>query len=164
EAQLAEFAGTLLLVSHDREFLDNAVTSTLVFEGGGRVQEYVGGYQDWVRQRIASRDAAASTAALAQAGSRRRPDAEGAAGPAARRASAGRRRLTFNEQREFAALPGRIDALEAEVRGLHEAVAGPEFYKEGAAEIARVLARADEAQRELDQAYARWIDLEPRSQ
>ena len=59
EAQLAEFPGTLLLVSHDREFLDNAVTSTLVFEGGGRVQEYVGGYQDWLRQRDAAREAAA---------------------------------------------------------------------------------------------------------
>ena len=163
EAQLAEFPGTLLLVSHDREFLDNAVTSTLVFEGGGRVQEYVGGYQDWVRQRAASRDAAASAAAAAQVAPRRRPNVEGAAEPAARRDSAARRRLTFNEQREFAALPGRIDALEAEVRGLNEAVAGPEFYKEGAAEIARVLARADEAQRELDEAYARWIDLEPRS-
>ena len=59
EAQLAEFPGTLLLVSHDREFLDNAVTSTLVFEGGGLVREYVGGYQDWVRQRDAAREAAA---------------------------------------------------------------------------------------------------------
>ena len=95
---------------------------------------------------------------------RRRPNAEGAADPRRDAIRAARRRLTFNEQREFAALPGRIDALEAEVRGLNDAVAGPEFYKEGAAEIARVLARAEEAQRELDEAYARWIDLEPRLQ
>ena len=84
--------------------------------------------------------------------------------PGGRRATGARKKLTFNEQREFAALPGRIDTLEAEVRRLSDAIAGPEFYKEGSAEIARVLARAAEARRELDEAYARWIDLEPRSQ
>jgi len=163
EAQLAEFSGTLLLVSHDRQFLDNAVTSTLVFEGGGRVQEYVGGYQDWVRQRDASRGAAADADAAARAGSRQRPNAGGATAPATRREPAARRKLTFNEQREFTALPVRIDSLEAELRRLEAAIAGPEFYKEGAAEIARALARAEEARRELDEAYARWMDLEPRS-
>ena len=159
EAQLAEFPGTLLLVSHDREFLDNAVTSTLVFEGGGRVREYVGGYRDWLRQREA--------AAPLESATERRPRLPSAAAPGAaadeRRAPPARKKLTFNEQREFAALPGRIDALEAEVRRLNETVAGPAFYKEGAAEIARVLARVEEARRELDEAYARWIDLEPRS-
>ena len=159
EAQLAEFPGTLLLVSHDREFLDNAVTSTLVFEGGGRVQEYVGGYRDWLRQREA--------AAPLESATERRPRLPSAAAPGAaadeQRAAPARKKLTFNEQREYAALPARIDALEAEVRELNEAIAGPEFYREGAAEIARVLARAEEARRELDEAYARWIDLEPRS-
>jgi ATP-binding cassette subfamily F protein uup len=161
EAQLAEFPGTLLLVSHDREFLDNAVTSTLVFEGGGRVQEYVGGYRDWLRQRGAAREAVA----LLENATERRPRQQSAAAAAAdeRRAVPARKKLTFNEQREFAALPARIDALEAEVRRLNETVAGPAFYKEGAAEIARVLARAEEARLELDEAYARWIDLEPRS-
>jgi ATP-binding cassette subfamily F protein uup len=77
--------------------------------------------------------------------------------------AAARRRLSFTEQREFAALPARIDALEAEVRLLDETVAGPEFYKAGAAEIARVLARVEEARRELDEAYARWLELEPRA-
>jgi ATP-binding cassette subfamily F protein uup len=164
EAQLAEFPGTLLLVSHDREFLDNAVTSTLVFEGGGRVREYVGGYQDWVRQRDAALETTAARAGDAAPRRARVPagiDA-GAAGPA-RREPPARKRLTFNEQREFAVLPERIDALEAEVRQLDETIAGPGFYKAGAAEIARVLARAEEARRELDEAYARWIELEPRS-
>jgi ATP-binding cassette subfamily F protein uup len=164
EAQLAEFAGTLLLVSHDREFLDNAVTSTLVFEGGGLVQEYVGGYQDWVRQRDAAREVAALAGHAPQSGSRQLSRGEKLTVPGGRRETGARKKLTFNEQREFAALPGRIDALEAEVRRLSDAIAGPEFYKEGSAEIARVLARAEEAQRELDEAYARWMDLEPRSQ
>jgi len=164
EAQLAEFPGTLMLVSHDREFLDNAVTSTLVFEGGGVVQEYVGGYQDWVRQRDAAQESAALAASAPQPGSRQRTRAEKLTVPGGRHETGARKKLTFNEQREFAALPGRIDALEAEVRRLGDAIAGPEFYKEGSAEIARVLARAEEAQRELDEAYARWMDLEPRSQ
>jgi ATP-binding cassette subfamily F protein uup len=157
EAQLAEFPGTLLLVSHDREFLDNAVTSTLVFEGGGAVRECVGGYKDWVRQRDAAREATAPFDNAPQ----RRPRQQSAA--AAGAAAAVRKRLSFNEQREFAALPARIDALEAEVRLLDETIAGPAFYKEGAAEIARVLARLEAARRELDEAYARWIDLEPRA-
>ena len=163
EAQLAEFAGTLLLVSHDRQFLDNAVTSTLVFEGGGLVREYVGGYQDWLRQRAGARGGAAGSGSAAQAGARPRPGPAPAAASEGRRDPVERRRHTFNEQREFAALPGRIDALEAEVRELNERIAGPDFYKEGAAEIGRILARAEEARRELDLAYARWLDLEPRS-
>jgi len=163
EAQLAEFAGTLLLVSHDRQFLDNAVTSTLVFEGGGLVREYVGGYQDWLRQRAGARGGAAGSGSAAQAGAGPRPGSAPAAASEGRRDPVERRRLTFNEQREFAALPGRIDALEAEVRELNERIAGPDFYKEGAAEIGRILARAEEARRELDLAYARWLDLEPRS-
>jgi ATP-binding cassette subfamily F protein uup len=162
EAELAEFTGTLLLVSHDRQFLDNAVTSTLVFEGGGRVQEYVGGYQDWLRQREAAGTAETDAAAAVSAGPRRRSKAEHAP-PQPGREPLVRKRLTFNEQREFAALPARIDALEAEVRALNDAIAGPDFYREGADEIRRVLARSEAAQRELDEAYARWIDLEPRS-
>jgi ATP-binding cassette subfamily F protein uup len=162
EAQLAEFDGTLLLVSHDRQFLDNAVTSTLVFEGGGRVAEYVGGYRDWLRQRGAAVAAEGAGATLESAASRRRPG-PGKPAPHAPRAIPSRTRLTFNEQREFASLPGRIDALEAGLRALDDAIAGPGFYKEGADEIRRTLARAEEARRELDEAYARWFELESRS-
>ena len=159
EAQLAEFPGTLLLVSHDREFLDNAVTSTLVFEGHGRVSEYVGGYRDWLRQRPAPAIEAPRTRtdAGSEAGARSRQAAPAGAPPA-------KKRLTFHEKREFAALPERIDALELEIRSLDAAIADPEFYKAGAAAIGRTLARVDEARRELDQAYARWVELEPWSQ
>ena len=159
EAQLAEFPGTLLLVSHDREFLDNAVTSTLVFEGNGRVTEYVGGYQDWLRQRPVP-------TAPEEPPARRRSEADrsardGLAGPAG--SAPARRKLSFNDKREFAQLPERIEALELEVRDLNAAVAHPEFYKEGAEVITRTLARLEEAHRELDEAYARWVELEPRS-
>jgi len=178
EAQLAEFPGTLLLVSHDRQFLDNAVTSTFVFEGGGRVREYVGGYTDWIRQR------AAPTAVPEQErrGEARRSPSPGnrakagggpaapklaktiAGGPAApklARASEGGK-LSFNEQREFDRLPGRIEALETELRELGEAVAHPGFYRTGADAIAQVLARLETVQQELHAVYARWDALDSR--
>jgi len=89
------------------------------------------------------------------------PARDGSAGSAG--SALAKKKLSHNEKRDFAALPGRIDALEAEVRELNAAVAHPEFYKKGAEAIARTLARLEEAQRELDEAYARWVELEPRS-
>jgi ATP-binding cassette subfamily F protein uup len=154
EAQLAEFQGTLLLVSHDRTFLDNAVTSTFAFEGDGRVQEYVGGYEDWLRQRPAPE------APVPPASANRATTAD--------RQRAGddqpvRKKLSHHEQREFDQLPARLETLEAEVHLLNEEVAHPEFYKEGAEAIARKLARLEQAQQELHAAYERWMDLEPRN-
>jgi ATP-binding cassette subfamily F protein uup len=152
EAQLAEFPGTLLLVSHDRVFLDNAVTSTFVFEGDGRVAEYVGGYQDWLRQRPQP----AAPPPDPKSRQQTRPEREAAAPPA-------RKRLTFNEQREYAALPARIEDLEAEARTLADSVAHPDFYKEGAEAIRRALARQQEVDGLLHAAYERWVDLESRA-
>ncbi len=148
EARLAEYPGTLLIVSHDRRFLDNVVTSTLVFEGGGVVREYVGGYEDWARQRAAPA-----------------PQVQKATpAPAAPRPRTTRpARLSFNEQREFQGLPDRIAALEQEQAQLQTRVAGPEFYKEGAEAIKATLRRVEEARTELDQAYARWDELDSRS-
>ena len=161
EAQLAEFPGTLLLVSHDREFLDNAVTSTLVFEGEGRVEEYVGGYQDWLRQRPAL-----TTIETPESRSRKtaEPDSAGLLKTGSRLATTppSRKRLRFNEQREYAQLPGNIERLEAEVRQLSEAIDGPDFYREGADAIRRTMSRLEEAQRELHQTYERWVELEGR--
>src|SRR5690606_9371209 len=118
EQLLADFDGTVLLVSHDRDFLDNAATSTLVFEGEGRVVEYVGGYSDWLRQRPAAEPA-------------RRDSASPAPAPAA---SAGEVRksgkLSYKLQRELEALPGRIEALEARLQALNETVAAPDFYRQ----------------------------------
>ena len=155
EEQLVEWPGTLLLVSHDRAFLDNVVTSTFVFEGDGRVQEYVGGYEDWLRQRAGDRSAKASaerTSRLNAAAARQPP------------ASSPRlyKKLSYNEQREVEALPARIEALEAEQRALDATIAGPHFYKETAETIAASLARVETLQRELTDAYARWEELESR--
>ena len=116
EAQLVDWPGTLLLVSHDRAFLDNVVTSTLVFEGDGRVQEYVGGYEDWLRQR----PAALASAAPKNRAPRRRPSQRRRRSRAPSEAAP--KKLSYSEQREFEELPARIEALEGEQRELNAAV------------------------------------------
>ena len=157
EARLVAWSGTLLLVSHDRTFLDNVVTSTLVFEGDGRVSEYVGGYSDWLRQRPAA------PVEAVEDGVRPPRDARGAP----KRATAGgsppvTQRLAYHEQRELVALPQQIEALETATRRLNETVTGPGFYRETPAAIKTTLARLDEVKQELDAAYARWEALEAR--
>ncbi|TKR33484.1 ATP-binding cassette domain-containing protein [Luteimonas gilva] len=146
EELLADYPGTLLLVSHDRDFLDNVVTSTLVMEGDGRVGEYVGGYSDWLRQRpVVSAPAAVSAPAKPQ--------------PAAAPPSA-KRKLSYKDARELEALPAKIEALEARVAALADAMNDPGFYqRDGAAIVAHNDALAA-AQAELDAAYARWSELE----
>jgi ATP-binding cassette subfamily F protein uup len=152
EAQLAEWPGTVLLVSHDRVFLDNVVTSTLAFEGGGIVREYVGGYEDWLRQR-APAEAPQAPARTETAPSTRAPD-PGEVRPA------GARKLSYNEQREYERLPAAIETLEAEHRALSDRVAGPEFYREPADDIAAALARLEAVQAEIAAAYQRWDALD----
>jgi ATP-binding cassette subfamily F protein uup len=149
EEVLGEWSGTLLLVSHDRVFLDDIVTSTIVFEGDGRVDEYVGGYEDWVRQRPQS--AAAQPVRPRQA---RLETAE--------RAPARAKRLSYNESRELATLPDQIDSLEAEHRGLNERIASADFYKEAPEAIRDTLARADRLAVEITAAYERWNELQSR--
>jgi ATP-binding cassette subfamily F protein uup len=149
EAQLAEWTGTLLLVSHDRAFLDNVVTSTFVFEGDGRVQEYLGGYADWLRQRapVAATPAGPSSAPMERA-------------PRARPAS---KKLSYREQRELEELPARIEVLEAEQQTIRTAIADPVFYKEPASAITAALDRAQAIEQELLDLYARWDALDSRS-
>jgi len=154
EAQLVEWPGTLLLVSHDRVFLDNVVTSTIVFEGEGRIEEYVGGYADWLRQRRKQTKAAI---AGSRAGASAVKPAESAPAPAAPP-----KKLSYKEQRELEQLPHRIEVLESEHSQLQAKVASPEFYKEGTEGIARTLARATVVEAELLVVYARWDDLESR--
>jgi len=149
----------VLLVSHDRVFLDNIVTSTLAFEGDGRVTEYVGGYEDYVRQSKTGtgksgsgiRDAGSEMASVgSKAVGSRIPDS----------ASRLRRKLTFNEARELESLPARIKALETEQAQLQARTASPEFYKESPDQIRTVLSRLDAIGPEVDIAVARWIELE----
>jgi len=151
ESYLVDWPGTLLLVSHDRAFIDHVVTSTLVFESDGKVQEYVGGYEDWLRQRsmpqlpIDNRESP-------------RTSKSSAAGKAAIK-----KKLSFKEKREMEDLPGRIERMEAEQKELHARIASPEFYKEPPDAIARALARIDELKSSLHDAYARWDHLDSRS-
>jgi ATP-binding cassette subfamily F protein uup len=172
EAQLVEWPGTLLLVTHDRVFLDNVVSSTLVFEGEGRVAEYVGGYVDWQRQRHAGRrNEAARTAAPAapappsksKGGGRTESPAGSSRKPAVSASSAtsvATRKLSFKEHRELETVPKRIEALEAEQNRLQAAAASTGFYKDPADQIARTLDRIAEIERELLDAYARWDELD----
>ncbi|MBM41416.1 MAG: ABC transporter ATP-binding protein [Acidobacteria bacterium] len=148
EAQLVTWPGTVLLVSHDRAFLDNVVTSTLVFEGEGQVREYVGGYDDWLRQQPAP--------------SGDTDPAEVRPRPASRKMSDGSARLSYNEQRELVALPGQIEALERELDTLNAMVAGPTFYQEAADAIKETMARLESVQEQVGQAYGRWEQLEAR--
>ncbi|WP_024890542.1 ATP-binding cassette domain-containing protein [Luteimonas huabeiensis] len=148
EELLGDYAGTLLLVSHDRDFLDNVVTSTLVMEGDGRVGEYVGGYSDWLRQRP---EPAAAPPRAARATSA----AEPVPAPATQR-----RKLSYKDARELEALPARIEALEAAIAASTEAMHAPGFFQQGAEAIARHNAELAAAQAELDAAYRRWEALE----
>ena len=158
EEQLVEWPGTLLLVSHDRAFLDNVVTSTLVFEDGGHVQEYVGGYEDWLRQR--KKPEAGSL--KSEAGSLK-SEAGGRKAQRGRLSLERSPKLSYKEQRELDGLPARIEALEAEQRALHVRTGGAEFYKESPDAIREALARVDAIEAELTDTYARWHELESRS-
>jgi len=151
ESLLADWPGTLLLVSHDRAFIDNVVTSTLVFEGQGRIGEYVGGYEDWLRQR----------ANVVEADLQVRLGH--AAAPARKTAASGPRKASYREQQELLALPDRIEALESEQARLNAALAAPGFYKEASATIADTMARLAAIDQELLGAYARWDELDSRA-
>jgi ATP-binding cassette subfamily F protein uup len=150
EDLLVGYQGTLLIVSHDRDFLDNVVTSTLVFEGDGQIGDYVGGYADWMREK--EKQAAAKAAAAARAA---------ASEPAAVVSPAkSLRKLTNKEQRELDALPAQIDALETEQAGLAAKLADPVFYQRERSAAAQVKARLDELDRQHAAALARWEELE----
>ena len=146
EQLLLDFDGTILLVSHDREFLDNVVTSTLVFEGEGRVGEYVGGYSDWLRQR-----ARAPVAAPVK-------EVEAAA-PAAPVETRKPSKLSYKLQRELDALPERIDTLEKTLEALNARMAAPDFYQQPQAAVTAALAELAEKQAELDACFERWLEL-----
>jgi ABC transport system ATP-binding/permease protein len=175
EEMVANYAGTLLLVSHDRAFIDNVVTSTLVFEGGGRVNEYVGGYSDWVRQRktrapkpqvpaaAAARPAApdASPAGLASS-PRAAPGPTVPAASAAAAAPAQVRRLSYKEQRELSAMPEKIQRLELEQAELQAAIADPTLFQGNDPRGAAALQKLQSLAVELESAYARWDALETR--
>ena len=147
ENLLVEFTGTLLLVSHDRDFLDNVVTSTLVAEGGGRWNEYVGGYSDYVadRKRNASKNAAPVSKAKSSWIKKKAPKS---------------RKLNSKGKIELAELPAKIEALETEQETLTAKLADPDFYAANAAEVPQVKARLEVIETETLEVFARWEELE----
>lgn len=152
EELLSDYTGTLLLVSHDRDFLDNVVTSTMVMEGDGVVGEYVGGYTDW--QRHAARVAAAAASAPVATP---RPVAAAAAAAAP---AEPKRKLSYKDARELEQLPLKIETLEKDVEGLTAAMNDPAFYQRSAADMAAHTQQLGKVQAELDAAYARWEELD----
>ncbi|MBK9576889.1 MAG: ATP-binding cassette domain-containing protein [Fibrobacterota bacterium] len=151
ESLLVEFDGTVLLVSHDREFLDNVATSVLAIAEDGQVTEHVGGWSDWRREmnQRQAQEAAAQT--------RKQPAAEIAAPSAQPNPSA--RKLSYKETRELESLPGLIEKLESEQAALGEAMADPAFYRKPADEIAKTNARLAQLETEIAFAYTRWEEL-----
>ena len=152
EELLLGFDGTLLLVSHDRAFLDNVVTSTLVFEGDGLVRAYVGGYTDWQRQR----SPVVSAAPAAKAGRTGKPDPKA-------RSGAQNPKLSYKDQRELDGLPRRIEELEQTLDELQQALGDPQRYRDAPQTIADLRARMLETETALEQAFARWEALEGRA-
>ena len=148
EETLQSYPGTLLLVTHDRTFLDNIVTQTLVSEGDGRWREYVGGYSDWIAQRpvpVAPATSSSPTTRVETARPRQRPA-----------------KLSFKEQRELDALPAALDALEQEQIALGERMAAQDYYMQGAEAMRADRARAAEIETLLAAKLERWVELEGR--
>jgi ATP-binding cassette subfamily F protein uup len=159
EDLLGDYRGTLLLVSHDREFLDNVVTSTLVLEGDGRVGEYVGGYSDWLRQRPTSVRHSGESRSPAPASSFKEKDQD--LDPGFRRDDEQKKRkLSYKDARELELLPARIETLENEIATRTQAMHDPTFFKQDGAAITAANQALAALQAELDAAYARWQELE----
>jgi ATP-binding cassette subfamily F protein uup len=150
EELLVEFAGTLLLVSHDREFLDNVTTSTLALEGGGRVVETVGGYSDWERVSLSARRKEKTAEVSGDRGKKK-----------GKPKSAQPRKLSYKEQKELEALPARIEELEAALGEVQAKLGDPALYQGGGGnDVAELKGRLEEVEAELEAAYARWEELD----
>jgi len=143
EERLIDYRGTILLVSHDRAFLDNVVTSTLVFEGKGKVQEYVGGYSDWLKSRAKAAESPRAIASRQKPSRTQKP-----------------KKLGFNETRELEQAPAKIERLELEQSELVARLSEPAFYQSDPADQVRIHGRIAELGGQLEVIYARWDDLE----
>jgi ATP-binding cassette subfamily F protein uup len=150
EEQLLEYQGSLILVSHDREFLDNVVTSSLVFEGEGRIGEYVGGYSDWQADLRRREAAARKPAPKPKAHPERKPD----------RPASKPRKLSYKDQHELESLPAKIEVLEREQFELQTLTSDPAFYQQPAQTITATMAQLEALGRELEDCYERWSELE----
>lgn len=159
EELLMNYKGTVLIVSHDRAFLNNVCTSSLVFDAPGVVNEYVGGYDDWLRQRPAHYGDAAKITGT------RQPEAAKAspavAAPVTKATTAKKpKKLSYNDQREYDALPELLETLEAELEAINEQMAQPDFYQQGEEKVQATLQRLNDKETELEAAFERWEILE----
>lgn len=143
EELLSSFQGTLLIVSHDRAFLDNVVTSTLVFEGNGVIDEFIGGYHDWLQQ-VKPKTILEKEKPVKEKEKPKQPT----------------KKLSYKEQRELEELPSKIEKLEAEQAEIQTHISNPDFYKESPEKVEKVMERLHKVEQELQQAYARWDELE----
>lgn len=153
EEILGEYDGTILLVSHDRAFLDNVITSTIAFEGNGVVREYVGGYADWLRQG-GRWPTEAEIAAASQ------PEKAEPAVVASEPPKPKTQKLSYKLQRELDGLPKKIELLEAELEALQQEMAAPDFFSQGDEKTAPVLKKLEDAEQSLEHCYERWTELE----
>ncbi|MGB5255952.1 MAG: ATP-binding cassette domain-containing protein, partial [Woeseiaceae bacterium] len=149
EQKLVDYNGTLIIVSHDRQFLDNVVTSTIVFEDHGRIREYVGGYSDWLRQ---GHELAVTDDPLGAEKIKRQA--------AERRQRGGSRKLSYKDQRELDQLPAEIEALETRISQLQAVIADPDFYLQDKTVVQDKLATLSQCERQLEQRVERWGALE----
>ena len=157
EELLLDYDGTVLMVSHDRDFLNNVVTSTIAIEGGGLVKEYGGGYDDWMIQSGAAEKKYSID--LDKKAEKEQKKAERLARKEEKKA-AQPRKLTFKENKELEELPARIEQLETDIQAIHDKMADPEFYKQDSAIISEATDKASKLDAELAEAYARWEELE----
>ncbi len=161
EERLLDFTGTVLLVSHDRAFLDAVVTQSLAYEGDGRFREYAGGYSDWQRQRPGP--APQRRPGQEPRASRKSVKPDAGAPTARAQGSETPKRLTRNEEQELADLPERIEALEQRQAQLHEELADPALYQVDDGRLPQLQGQLAELEAQLETAYARWQELEARS-
>lgn len=164
ESQLVNFAGTVVVISHDRDFLDNVVTSTLFLDGSGKVEETVGGFSDWRRQggtfpaERAGNSSVASGARSAKEASKAAPVSNASASSS--RPKAGANKLSYNLKRELEQLPEEIAGLEARQKTLQEEIGKPEFYTGEPSHVAETLSQLSKTEAELELRISRWIELE----
>jgi ATP-binding cassette subfamily F protein uup len=158
EERLMDYPGTVIIVSHDRAFLNNVVTSTIALEGAGRVAEYVGGYDDWLRQRPAPAEEETKKSSRKA----RTPGPKKAVATSRKKRSFGEERELAALEDELAALPGKIETVETAIAATHKRMADPEFYKRSGEEIGQTKEELAALEQELEQAFARWEAVETR--
>lgn len=146
EELLSQYTGTLLLVSHDRAFIDNVVTNTLVFTGAGKIEEYIGGYQDWLQHAVQQAKINKSNVSTSEKTNKDNTKLE--------------KKLNYKEQKELAELPGKIEKLETEQTEIQNLIASSQFYQQDTQSIANTMTRLKELEVLIKQAYQRWEQLE----